>query len=226
MGKRVFVTMMVVAAAVVLTVGGVVASNMGFKANVQLLAADGGVTSLNGTNTLALPFNRQTNVDTASDLLNDLGGTANVLSVQKFLRASNTFQVYTGLKGTAPNFNLNPGEGNFVRISSNIDYIAVGSHDPSAGVDFFAADGGVNSLSGTNLYAVPYHTTAGTASDLLNELGGTAVVLSVQKFLRETNSFQVYTGLKGTAPNFDLEVGNSYFVRVGSDVLGHIPAHY
>ena len=119
MNKKVFVVVVGVAMACVMA-SGLIASNMGFKLNYPLAATGAGSNS--GTNVIALPFNRQTGIDTANALIGDIG-LANVQNVQQFLEATDGLETYTGRKGTpAPNFNLVPGEAYFIRMGSTVSY--------------------------------------------------------------------------------------------------------
>lgn len=120
MTKRTYIGVLTVALAVVLAAGGLLASNMGFKLNYPLTAA--GVGSVSGTNTLALPDNRQAGVNSASALMNDIT-LLNTTNVQKFLEASDGLQVYTGRKGSGPDFALVPGEAYFIRMNTTVNYI-------------------------------------------------------------------------------------------------------
>jgi hypothetical protein len=107
----------------------------------------------------------------------------------------------------------------------DVNYIVVGSHNPtlSVGLD----PGGINgSASGTNLYAFPYHSTAASASALRNEIGA-ANVQNIQKFLRASDLFQVYTGVKGSAADFALVPGEAYFIKAGGgSTINYVPSHY
>jgi hypothetical protein len=49
-------------------------------------------------------------------------GFASVLSVQKFLKATDGLQVYTGRKGAGPDFALAPGEGYFIKMATTVNY--------------------------------------------------------------------------------------------------------
>jgi len=220
MTKRTYIGVLTVALAVVLAAGGLLASNMGFKLNYPLQALQAGV-SLSGTNTLALPDNRQAGVNAASSLMNDIG-LANVTNVQKFLESNDGLQVYTGRKGAGPDFPLATGEGYFVKMSTTVNYIVVGSHDPSFANPLNALGGGSN--SGTNFFSYPYHSTATTASALMNDIG-LANVTNVQKFLKTTDGLQVYTGRKGAGPDFALIPGEAYFVKM-STTVNYVPSHY
>jgi hypothetical protein len=216
---------MVVALALILTAGGLLASNVGFKLNYQLKATgqplpEGG-TSKSGFNTIGLPFNPQVGMTNASGLRTDIG-SANVQNIQKFLESSDSYQIYSGAKGDV-DFALASGEGYFVKMGANVDYIIVGSHNPSFQVHLNNT-GSEGSKSGFNLYAYPYHSTAANASGLRTEIG-TANVQNVQKFLRASDSFQIYSGAKGDV-DFALSPGEAYFIKMGVAVLTYVPSHY
>ncbi len=223
MSKRKFVGVMVVALAVIVMAGGLLASNMGFKLNYTLQAPAVGVSNT-GQNTLALPDNRQTGMVNASNLLTDIGGTTAVANVTKFLKATDTYQIYTGIKGSQPDFALAAGEGYLVKMKTTVNYIVVGSDDPTAAYALNAPQAGVSN-TGQNLYAYNYHQTAAMASALLNEIGGTTVVANVTKYLKATDTYQIYTGIKGSQPDFALTPGEAYFIKMKSTV-NYTPSHY
>jgi hypothetical protein len=227
-----FIGALVAALAVVLA-GGLLASNMGFKLNYTLIAAtqavpEGG-TSLDGTNDISLPDFPQAGMATANDLRIDIGAPANG-GIQKLLRSNNTVQVYTG-KGGGLNFPLVAGDGYRVKVTgtTSVNYIVVGSHNPSLSHTLIAAtqpvpEGGV-SLDGTNQYNYPYHSVAATANDLRLEIGAPANG-GIQKLLRSNNTVQVYTG-KGGGLNFNLTPGASYRVKItGTTNVSFVPNHY
>lgn len=223
--RKKMVVGLVVSLATLLIAGGLYASNMAFKLNYTLLG-DPDPNSLTGQSTIALPFNQQTNLINANDLLLDIGGTSIVQAIIRFERTSNGVTAYTGTAG-AP-FLLAPAEAYFVQLrpgQANRQYIIVGSDDP-AFVVTFDGSGTNGSLNGTNFYAYPYHSISNDASELLNELGGTAVVQAVTKFEKSSNGVTAYTGTAG-AP-FALLPGEGYFVqlRPGVPSLSFIPAHY
>ena len=232
MRKRMFIGALVGVLAVVLA-GGLLASNMGFKLNYALIAAgqavpEGG-TSLNGSNDLSLPDNPQAGFITANDLRLDIGAPANG-GISKLLRASNTIQTYTG-KGAGLVFNLVSGDGYSVRVTgtSTVNYIVVGSHNPTLSHVLIAAgqavpEGG-SSLNGSNYYNYPYHSVAATANDLRLEMGAPANG-GVSKLLRASNTLQTYTG-KGAGLNFNLVPGAAYRVRItGTTNVSFIPNHF
>jgi hypothetical protein len=212
MRKRTIVAVSLVTAAAVILAGGVLASNMGFKLNYPLRAASG--TSITGSNTIALPYNRQVGIDTAQQLFVDISAGGSVQNIQKFLPADDGFAVYTY---SSPDFGLSQGEGYFVKMGTDVDYIIVGSHDPSASVQLNAA--GAGSISGSNFYAPPYHTTAATAKDLFIEI---ATVQNIQKFLPADDGFAVYTY---SSDDFPLTPGEAYFVKMQTS-KSYTPSHY
>lgn len=214
--KRVMVVMTLVAVSVV-GLGTIIASNMGF---VILYHLDGpGEGSASGTNVICLPYLPKEGLETADDLIEDIG-SQHVVSVSKFVRSTDGLQTYTGYSGA--NFNLVPGEAYYVKVNADVDYEIRGSHDPDEVVSLLGPDGGLTSLSGANFFCPPYHFVATDASELINEIGPSAVV-SVSKSIRSTDGLLTYTGHSGA--NFGLVPGEGYHVKVSSDV-DQTPSHY
>jgi hypothetical protein len=209
------------ALAVVLTTGGLIASNMGMKLNYELAAAGG--SSNTGTNTIALPYNQQSGLNNTGDLGNDIGGFGAVVQeISTFVEATDGFNVYQGAKGQVAD-GLVQGEGLFVKMGTTTNYIVVGSHDPAAAVALDAAGAGSN--TGLNLLAVPYHTTAANTGDLGNDIGGFgATVQEISTFIEATDGFNVYQGAKGQVAD-PIELGAAVFVKMGTTV-NYIPSHY
>lgn len=202
--NRRVIALVVIAVACVVAAGGLLASNMGFKLNYPLTAQ--GVGSNTGRQCLGLPFNRQVGIDTAEQLYNDIGA----FSIERFDSATDTNAAYPG-----SNFPLDAGAGYLVRVLSDGNYIAVGSHDPSLELQFLAQDVGVSN-TGRTRYAPPYHGVAADAEALLGEIGA----FSIERFDAATDTNAAYPG-----SNFPIEPGNCYLVRVLSDT-NYIPAHY
>ncbi len=228
MRKSTFVISVLVAVAVV-AAGGLFASNMGFKLNYQLAAAGDSTsygTSQSGNNVLALPYNRQAGIDDSQQLVDDIvasGGA--VTNVQRFDEATDGLETFTpGAKGATP-FALVPGEALFVVMAAGggVDYITVGSHDPSLSVPLEGpADPG--SASGSNFFAVPYHTTAADSQDLVDSIGA-ASVTNVQRFNESNDGIEIFTpGAKGAVP-FPVVAGEGYFVTMSATV-NHVPSHF
>jgi len=220
MTKKTFFGAMAVVTAVALTGSALVASNMGFKLNYSLLQAGGGV-SATGQSTLALPDNRQTGLADAKNLMDDIT-FANVTSVAKFLKATDTLQTYTGRKGGGTAFPLAAGEGYFVKMATSVNYIVVGSDDPAISYSLQAA--GVGSNTGQTFYAYNYHQTAADAKALMDDIGF-ANVTSVAKFLKLTDTLQTYTGRKGGGTAFALTPGEAYFIKMTTSA-NYTPSHY
>ena len=185
MTKKMFFGAMAVVTALALTGSALVASNMGFKLNYTLSQAGAG--SLSGTNVLALPDNRQTGLADAKNLMDDVG-FANVANIQKFLSATDGLQLYTGRKSGGTAFPLVAGEGYFLKMATTVNYIVVGSDDPSIAYPLTQAGPGSN--SGTNFFAYNYHQTAADAKALMDDIGF-ANVANVQKFLKATDGLQL-----------------------------------
>jgi hypothetical protein len=208
-----------------LAAGGLYASNMGFKLN-YVLEGQGTNGSLTGTNTIALPFNQQTDLFDANDLLLDIGGTATVASIAAFDRTSDGFTAYTGTSGTP--FSLVAGEAYLVRLQTgvpSVNYIIVGSHAPGQSI-VFDGQGTRGSATGTNFYGYPYHSMSTLADELITELGGTTVITSVSQFDRTSNGFAAYTGTSGTA--FALQPGKGYLVKLkpSTPEKSFVPLHF
>jgi len=221
MSKRQFVGVMIVALAVVVMAGGLLASNMGFKLNYTLSQTLAG-TSKSGTNMLALPDLRQTGLNTAKNLMDDIT-LANVTNVQKFIKSTDQYQLYTGRKGSGADFNLVAGEGVIVKMATTTNYIVVGSDDPTLAYTLNATQAGV-SKSGTNIYAYNYHQTAATAKGLMDDIT-LANVTNVQKFIKSTDQYQLYTGRKGSGADFNLTPGEAYIIKMAT-TTNYTPSHY
>lgn len=214
--------------AAVLVFGGLYASNMGFKLNSAFGAAKGAKVGT-GTDIIALPFNQQTDLLDAKDLIDDVetstGIPGVVIQVGRYLIDSDGFAGYTGTSGAA--FALVPGEAYLLQVdpTANVNYISVGSHDPDLVITLLGPSPGV-SASGSNLYAYPFHSVATDAKELIDEVNaaaGSPVVVQVAEYLTETDGFAGYTGTSGVA--FPLNAGTGYLIQVSTDV-SFVPAHY
>jgi len=237
MNKRGSMVLTVGAVALVVA-SGLFASNMGFKLNLGL-DSPGANGSATGQQDIALPYNQQTSLVTASDLRSDVNLTTpgSFASVARFVRQTDALEVYTGgttfpVPGSNVNFNLTPGEGLRLKVAQPVNYIVVGSHDPGLVVNL-NSPGSSGSASGQQFFAYPYHSTAATASDLRNEInaqGNGNAVVSIARLLRTTDALEVYTGgttfpVPGSNVSFALTPGSSYVIKVQSDVA-YVPSHY
>ena len=221
MTKKTFFGAMAVVTAVALTGSALVASNMGFKLNYTLAQASVGV-SATGQSTVALPDNRQTGLNDAKNLLDDIG-FANTTSVSKFLKATDTYQTYSGRKGGGTAFPLAAGEAYVLKMATTVNYIIVGSDDPTLAYTLAQAGVGV-SATGQTLFAYNYHQTAADAKALLDDIGF-ANTTSVSKFLKATDTYQTYSGRKGGGTAFALMPGEGYVVKMATTV-NYTPSHY
>jgi len=225
MDRKRFVGGTMVTFAVLLTAGTLVASNMGFKLNFTLNNPAVGV-SKTGLNPVALPDNRQTGLGTAKQLIDDIG-LASVDNVQRFIKSTESYQLYTGRApvSTTQNFSLTAGEAYFVKMRTSTNYIIVGSDDPALSYTFTQPTVGV-SKTGLNFYAFNYHQTAATARQLMDDIG-LASVDNVQRFIKSTESYQLYTGRApvSTTQNFSLTPGEGYFVKMRTTTV-YTPSHY
>lgn len=202
-----------------LAAGALVASNMGFL--VWRTLSGPGAGNPTGTNILALPYQRTVGLVNASDLMTDIGG-ATALNVQRYVEATNGIQVYTGRKGSGPDFPLTPGECYFVRVSAPVDYLIGGSSDPAFALPLDPP--GPGSINGTNFITLPYHRTPATASEVMADIGF-GNVLNVQRFIAANAGIQVYTGRKGSGPDFPIGNQECFFVRM-SAFVAYVPSHY
>jgi hypothetical protein len=204
---------------------------MGFKLNFLLQATSGGV-SLTGTTLMGLPYNPQTNLIDAEDLLQDINlvaGTSVVQSVARFNKATNGLISYTGTAGT--NFLLDGVEGFYVTVNPSVNYIIVGSDNPGRQVTFYAPGSSTPdgvSLTGTNSFSWPYHSTLTNADQLMAEINAApgTTLASVAAFNKVTNGLTSYTGTSGT--NFTLVPGQGYLVTLttGANIFPYVPSHF
>jgi hypothetical protein len=225
MSKRTYIGATMVGLAVLLTASALVASNMGFKLNYTLNQTVGGV-SKSGTNLIALPDNRQTGMNTAKNLIDDIG-LLSVTQLQRFVKSTDTFAGYTARtpQTAANDFALAAGEGYVVKMKTNTAYIIVGSDEPALGYVLSQTAAGV-SKSGTNFYAYNYHQTAGTAKGLLDDIGLLSVT-QIQRFVRSTDTYAGYTGRtpQTAANDFALAPGDVYIIKMKTTAT-YTPSHY
>jgi len=78
---------------------------------------------------------------------------------------------------------------------------------------------GAGSPTGTNTLALPYNRIPGlnNASDLMTDIGF-GNVGNVQRYVEATTGLQVYTGRKASGPDYPLNAGECYFVRMNATV--------
>jgi hypothetical protein len=111
-------------------------------------------------------------------------------------------------------------------MATTTNYIIVGSHNPGQGYNLAQSTAGTTD-QGTNDFAYNYHQTAADAKALMDDIGF-ASVLEVQKYLKASNSLQVYTGRKNVGgPNaFLLVPGEGYRIRMATTVNPYNASHY
>jgi hypothetical protein len=224
-----------VSLAVVLVAGVVFAANMAFNISYQL---PGVIGTGNGTVSIGLPQHAQTDITNAKQLIDDIETSAGnlnlVLQIQRYAKASNSFESYTGSSGVPGGFPIVPGEGYLVQTNAAYVYTIVGSEDPAFNITLEAATalrgGPITSLSGKTFYAYPYNSCAANAKQLIDEIntfaGLPSVVLQIERYLPASNSYQSYTGSSGATGGFPLAIGESYLVQVSSTVNNFDPCVY
>ena len=211
--KRRVTAFVVIAAALLVAAGGLMASNMGFKLNYPVKASSD-PNSNSGRNAVGLPYNRQVGIDTAKQFLDDVSASGlQGLQLEKFDPATDTNAPYPGPAG---DFALAASEGYLLRVNVSGDYIIVGSHDPGFTVTL---NGTSTSNSGRTRYSHPYHGVAATAAELLAETGG----IQLEKFDPATDTNAPYPGPAG---DFALVPGEAYLIRVIGANTQFVPAHY
>lgn len=210
--KRRVTALVVIATAVVIAAGGLMASNMGFKLNYPLQAQASGISN-SGFQTIGLPYNRQVGVDSASQLKADIEtGGVTVGSIQKYDILSDQNAPYP-----PTDFALSAGEGYLIGVTTTGSYIVVGSHDPAFSVQLKAQASGVSN-SGFQRYAHPYHGVASTAAELKAELFPEAASIQRYDIVSDQNAPYPPT-------DFTLVPGAAYLVGVTADKT-FVPAHY
>jgi hypothetical protein len=173
---------------------------MGFKISIPLTA--GGA-----SNWVSIPYyNSYTN---AASIFNDI---SNCAQVSRWNIPTRSYQNWFGSAGT--NFNVTPGEGMVVKVSTGVNWIVVGSHNPSLAISLTA--GGAS-----NWVAVPYHTTATNAATLFNDIANCA---QVSRWNIPTRAYQNWFGSAGT--NFNLTAGEAVVVKVNTAGVTWTPSHY
>ena len=212
--------------------GGLYASNMGFKLN-QLLAAQAVGISATGQTQIGLPYNPQTSIVNVSDLRDDINATAGanvVVQIARFVRSTDAVQAYTGSSTDIANvYPIDGVEGQRIQVSSSVNYIIVGSHDPGRVVSL-DAQGTNGSATGQTEFSFPYHGTATNASQLRDEINAASAsgnaVVQLTRFVKSLDAVQAYTGSStDILNNFPTAPGESYRIQVTEDVA-YVPSHY
>ncbi len=189
-----------------LLVGHLVASNVGYRIVYELTAPPD---SANGTNWLALPYRNKPGLVDAEDLFNDLGGATFVESIARYVTATDTFETFTG--GPDNNFTLIAGEGLRVVVKSTVQYEIFGSHDPQHVITLPGLEA---TPTGSSWISLPYNAESTSAAALMDEIGP-SMVDEIQRYVRSTGAYQVYSG---SGADFSLQRGEAYQIRVNKSV--------
>ena len=226
MSKRTFVLVMAFALTAVLATGGLLASNMGFKVNRTLNGAGANGATV-GENHIALPFNPQLGLSVANDLLLDIeqGDPSLIDFVQRFDPVLNQRESWAGGKIGGTDFSVVACESYFVAVAATrtTDYIIVGSHNPTHPCTFNGSGVG-GSVVNENTYAIPYHTTATTAADLLGQIPNAAIV---QRFDPVLNQRESWAGGKIGGTDFPIAPGEGYFIQMTTGTTATVtPEHF
>jgi hypothetical protein len=239
--QRKIAALTVVALAVVIATGGLVASNMGFKLNYPLLDSDN-LGSESGNQTLGLPYNRQVGIDSASGLFRDIGTTISncgapcncVSTISRYDTATDVLFAYSC---NGFDYALEPGTGLLIKVlqGKGGDYIVVGSHNPATVINIACPGNaaapltccGSANCSGNERYVHPYHAVSATAAELMTELGGFNFVSTISRY--DTGS-DILIAYSANGFDYPLVAGQSYLIKTLTSTqpngIEFTPAHY
>ncbi len=201
-------------------------SNMGFKLTKTLIFQDPNYLN---TNWISLPYYYLTGTVTAENVCDDIGGTCNTLgncTVGKWDVSTNTGSTWACQTTKGTPFTINPGEGIYVQPNASVDFVIVGSHNPTLSLTLTFQD--PNYLN-TNWISVPYHTTVTTAEELCDEIGGTCNTLgncTIGKWDVSTNTGSTWACQTTKGTPFTISVGEAVYVQPNATITGYIPSHY
>jgi hypothetical protein len=241
MSKRTYVLVMAFAMAAVLATGGLLAGNMGFKIAYVFNSVNvdvGGNLTDSGETHFGLPFYPHLGLTDAQSLKTDIeSGPAdcpgNIGNVQRFDQTQNQRESWFGAKIGGTNFLITPCESYFVTVNTDAGtpvtcpYIIAGTHNPDQECTFHGAGDFADQTSfavGENAYALPFHTTANNAADLLGEISAANFV---QRYDQLEDQRQSWFGAKIGGTNFLITPGEGYFIQMPSGVETTLKsAHY
>jgi hypothetical protein len=222
------------------------AQNFGFKINYRLRApnesgfggqpaVEGGGLSLNGYNTLSLPFNARLDQANLFDIIQDIqlaaglppppGAQWVVNQIARWNQDFNAWSFYTGDTGDGTQFPLLPDNGYLVQMSQSVNYTVVGTHDDDHNVGF-EPDGGRGLLQVLNVYGHPPGARSTDLADLIAEVNaaaGAPAVVQMGRWKVDTDSWALYNGTSGPAGGYCLAPAEAYLVQVNTPVV-FIPA--
>jgi hypothetical protein len=231
--------LLVLAAVAVLAIGSAaIASNMGFKISISL------TTTGDGNNFISIPYywtpptwgsDPSPGSATASDLIYDINSAATNTLLKKYdpTTGSYTSRAKTALGWSGTDFAILPGVGYVAKVPSAVDYICVGSHNPSLVITLSTAG------DGNNLVSIPYHFTPKTwtitdpspssitASDIIWDVNSAATNTLCKRYDSSTGSFvaRAKTALGWSGTDFSMKAGEAYVIKVPSTV-DWTPSHY
>jgi hypothetical protein len=182
-----------------------IGSNMGFKISIPLSA---GVTKF-----VSLPYyNSYTD---AASLYNDITA-AGGLNITLYNYNGTDWERYSGGGFGDTNFAISSGSGYQVSISNSVNWIVVGSHNPSLAVNIPAGF--------AKFLSVPYHTTATDAQTLYDQLT-TAGATSLTLYNFNGTDWERFSGGGFGDVNFTLVPGVAYQAASAATV-NWTPAHF
>lgn len=148
----------------------------------------------------------------AFELLQAIGDSDEVLSVDNYNQTSAKYERALYLDGVpaGDNFTIKPGFGYLVRMKKS----------KSIGFSGLADCQNINLKQGLNFIGVNCPPVGYSASDLLEALGGNEVIKNIQRFNRETGTYEVVysSGVAVQSHDFPINVGEAYVVNSLADI--------
>ena len=174
--------------------GGLLVSGTEFTYNIQMVSGNG-PDSFSGINWFCLPSLTTPAIINARELFHDIEQFGPVQFLNRH-RSDDFFEVYTYGGGTLPpnGWNLEPGDAQMAKVADDFVYTVTGSD--IQGQQIFLNGGPPG--SGTNFICLPSYSTAVTAKDLFQQIGGS--IQFVFKHRPVDDLFEVYTFGGGTIP--------------------------
>lgn len=217
----------------------VIASNMGFKISIPL------ATTGDGLNFVSIPYywsapvwagDPNSGTTTASDLVYDVNAAATNTECRTYNPATGTYTIRrkTAASWTGTDFAITPGVGYVIKVPAAVNYICVGSHNPSLSISF------VTTGDGLNFTSIPYHFTpkswgattdpsAGstTASDIIWDVNSALTNTECRKYNPATGTYTIRrkTAASWTGTDFAMVAGEAYVIKVPG-AISWTPSHF
>jgi hypothetical protein len=202
-----------------------IGSNMGFKISIPLYKYSAGTHT--GLNWVALPY--YVSYTTASQVWTELNTlVGGPVELDQYQESNGTYLQFDN-DSYGDDFNIAPSgtlvEANamLVKVGSTVNWVVVGSHNPSMAVPLYKYAAGAH--TGLNWRAVPYHTTAASASALWTQLnaavGGPVEIDQYQ----ESNGTYLQFDNDSYGDDFTVVPGQAILIKVGAST-NWTPAHY